>query len=83
MAALRKQSTPTDPSADAIVRDLETRRRFGAAKRVAYLLSLDGDDPDEEPVNIESLHWFAELLKRHFTLPDPRIGVKPNGLVQI
>ena len=49
MAALRKQSTPTDPSADAIVRDLETRRRFGAAKRVAYLLSLDGSDPDDSP----------------------------------
>lgn len=83
MTTLREQSTPADPRADAIVRDLEARRRFTAAERVAYLLSLDGGDPDEEPINIESLHWFAELLRRQFTLPDLRIGVKPNGLVQI
>lgn len=83
MTTLREQSTPADPRADAIVRELEARQRFTAAKHVAHLLSLDGDDPDEEPINVESLHWFAELLRRCSTLPDPRIGVKPNGLVQI
>ena len=83
MTTLREQSTPADPRADEIVRDLEARRRFTAAERVAHLLSLDGDDPNEEPINVESLHWFAELLRRCSTLPDPRIGVKPNGLVQI
>ena len=83
MTTLREQSTPADPRTDEIVRDLEARQRFTAAERVTYLLSLDGDDPDEEPINIESLRWFAELLRRCSTLPDPRIGVKPNGLVQI
>ena len=83
MTTLREQSTPADPRADEIVRELEARRRFTAAERVAHLLSLDGDDPDEEPINVESLRWFAKLLQRCSTLPDPRIGVKPNGLVQI
>ena len=60
MTTLREQSTPADPRADEIVRDLEARRCFTAAERVTYLLSLDGDDPDEEPINVES----AALVRR-------------------
>ena len=83
MTTTTERSSTADPRAVEIIRELEARGRQEAAERVAYLLGLDGDDPDEQPLNVESLQWFAELLKRCDELPDPRIGVKPDGLIQI
>ena len=82
MTTAAEHSSTVDPRVGAIIRELETRRS-AVAERVSYLLSLDGDDPDEAPIDIESLHSFAELLRRNQKLPDPRIGVKPDGLMQI
>ena len=82
MTTAAEHSSTVDPRVDAIIRELETQRS-AVAERVSYLLSLDGDDPDEAPIDIESLHSFAELLRRNQKLPDPRIGVKPDGLMQI
>lgn len=82
MTTAAEHSSTADPRVDAIIRELEARRS-AVAERVSYLLSLDGDDPDEAPIDIESLHSFTELLGRNQKLPDPRIGVKPDGLMQI
>ena len=82
MTTAAEHSSTADPRVDAIIRELEARRS-AVAERVAYLLSLDGDDPDEAPIDIESLRSFAKLLKRNQKLPDPRIGVKPDGAIQI
>lgn len=82
MTTAAEHSSTFDPRVNAIIRELETRRS-AVAERVSYLLSLDGDDPDETPIDIESLHSLAELLRRNQKLPDPRIGVKPDGLMQI
>ena len=82
MTTAAEHSSTVDPRVDAIIRELEARRS-AVAERVAYLLSLDGDDPGEAPIDIESLHSFAELLRRNQKLPDPRIGVKLDGAIQI
>ena len=61
-------------------------RLFGLdaiADRLSYLRSLADDDPDEVPVEVESLRAMALFIMRQRWLPDPRIGVTPGGLIQI
>ena len=61
-------------------------RMFGLdpiADRLGYLRSLIDDDPDEPPVEIESLRAMALFIMSERQLLDPRIGVTPDGLIQI
>ena len=61
-------------------------RRFGldkVADRLGYLHSLADDDPDEPRIEIESLCAMALFLTGEHQLPDPQIGVNPDGLMQI
>ena len=51
--------------------------------RLADLKSLDHDDPEEEPMDLESLRGAAALLVEHPEWPKPGIGVGPDGLVGI
>ncbi len=71
------------PTSDEIVAKLREISREKVAERVSYLLSLDGDDPDEQPTDLVSLREFANLLENNWKLPDPRIGVNPEGLLSI
>ena len=61
-------------------------RLFGldaVADRLGYLCSLAYDDPDEAPIEIESLRPMALFLMSQRQLRDPQIGITPNGLMQI
>ena len=61
-------------------------RLFGldvAANRLVYLCSLADDDPDEPRIEIESLRAMALFIMSERHLLDPRIGVTPDGLIQI
>ena len=61
-------------------------RSFGLdaiADRLNYLRQLVEDDPDEPSMSIESLRALALFLMSERQLPDPRIGVTPDGLAQI
>ena len=61
-------------------------RLFGLdaiADRIGYLRSLADDDPEEEPIEIESLRAMALFIMGERQLPDPRIGATPGGLIQI
>ena len=61
-------------------------RLFGLdtiGSRLGYLRSLVDDDPDEGPIDIESLRAMALFIMSQRQLPDPRIGVTPGGLIQI
>lgn len=61
-------------------------RLFGLdaiADRLGYLRQLVEDDPDEPSMAIESLRALAIFLMGERQLPDPRIGVTPDGLAQI
>ena len=53
------------------------------ADRLGYLRSLADDDPDEAPIEIESLRAMALFLMSERQLPDPRVGVTPDGFIQI
>ena len=60
-------------------------RLFGVeavADRLSYLRSLS-DDPDETPMDVESLRAMALFLMSERQLPDPQIGITPDGLMQI
>ena len=61
-------------------------RLFGldvVASRLVYLCSLADDDPDEPHIEIESLRAMALFIMSERNLLDPRIGVTPDGLIQI
>ena len=61
-------------------------RLFGLdaiADRLGYLHCLTDDDPDESPIELESLRAMAIFLMSERHLPDPQIGINPNGLMQI
>ncbi len=53
------------------------------AVRLAYLKSLDYDDPEEQSMDLESLRGASSLLVEHPEWPKPGIGVGPDGLVGI
>ena len=61
-------------------------RLFGlaaVADRLIYLRCLADDDPEEPSIEIESLRALAYFLMSERQLPDPQIGVTPNGFIQI
>ena len=61
-------------------------RLFGLdaiADRLNYLRQLVEDDPDEPSMVLESLRSLALFLMSERQLPDPQIGVTPDGLAQI
>ena len=73
----------THPSSDEVVARLKTMNRDKVAERVAYLLSLDGDDPSEKPIEITCLRDFAQMIEDNWKLPDPRISANPVGQISI
>ena len=54
-----------------------------AASRLNYLQLAVADDPDEAPIELESLRQLARFLIAEQRLPHPRIAVSPDGLMQI
>ena len=68
---------------------IDILRRFNLdaiADRLTDLRTLVEDDPEESPMELESLRSLATFLMseiRERQLPEPEIGVTPNGLVEI
>ena len=75
---IRKASTPEEIIAVLRLFDLDA-----VANRLAYLHGLADDDPDEPCIEIESLRAVALFIMGERHLPDPRIGLTPDGLIQI
>ena len=48
-----------------------------------YLRSLVDDDPDEPSIKLESLRAMAIFIMSERQLLDPRVGVTPDGLIQV
>ena len=69
--------------AQEIIEVLRLTNLGAAASRIDYLNSLDDDDPDEAPIQVDSLRHLALFLIEERSLQEPRIGVSPDGLMQI
>lgn len=73
-------------NASHTVEIIATLRLFGldaAANRLTYLHSLMDDlDPDDKPLNLESLRQFAIFLMGERIPKNPQIGMTPNGTLQ-
>ncbi len=67
----------------AIVQVLRFRRLDIIADRIEYLQSLVDDDPDEEPIVVESLRNLAGFFMDEDPLPTPQIGISPGGLLMV
>ena len=72
-------TTTAEPQAGEIVAELQANGMDKAARRIAYLLSLDGDDPSEAPIDRWSLRALADLLAAEPRLAQARIGVGLDG----
>ena len=83
MTTTGEQPHTTHPGSGEIVARLKQMNRDKVGERVAYLLSLDGDNPSEKPIEITSLRDFAQLIEDNWKLPDPRISANPNGHISI
>ena len=53
------------------------------ADRLRYLQSLAKNDPEEPSMVIDSMRALVGFLTTQQSLPDPEIGISPNGLAQI
>lgn len=63
---------------------VEVVRRFeheAIADRLAYLIELEAEVPDEEPMDIDSLRSVAAFVLSERELYDPDIGVGPDGMI--
>ena len=61
-------------------------RLFGLeaiADRLSYLQKMIADDPDEQPIVLDSLRQLTLFLMSERQLPDPQIGVNASGLMQV
>ena len=54
-----------------------------AADRISYLLRAGAGDTDEPSLHIDSLRYLAQFLVTERHLKSPRIGVSPDGMLQI
>ena len=52
-------------------------------ERITYLDGLARDDPDDPSINLESLQKFAAFITTRRHLPCPRMGLTPEGFVEI
>lgn len=51
-----------------------------SADRLDYLWRLAEEDPDEEPIALESLRQLTTFLINERELGEPQIGVSPDGV---
>ena len=51
-----------------------------SADRLDYLRRLAEEDPDEEPIALESLRQLTAFLLDERELGEPQIGVSPDGV---
>ena len=70
-------------TAAAIVAVLRSQALQTVADRIDYLHELAEDDPEEQPIALESMRHMARFLLGHRELPDPEVGTSPNGFAQV
>ena len=87
--------SPDEPALALIERAPQTRAAVGAAdalrsagmvsvaNRIAYLSRVAAEEPDDDPIDPESLRRLTQFLIEERQLPRPRIGVSPGGVMQI
>lgn len=71
--------TTSEDEIIALLRDADLEH---IADRLVYLQECVADDPEEEPMDLESLKQFASFIMSERQLRQPRIGVNPDGLIQ-
>ena len=70
-------------TASAMVGILRAQTRQTVADRIDYLHGLAREDPQEQPIALESMRRMALFLLSHRDLPDPEVATSPNGFAQV
>ena len=71
------------PTAQAIMAVLRLHGRERIADRIHYLQELALEDPEEQPIVLDSLRHMASFLLEQGQLPDPEVGVSPSSMAQV
>ena len=66
---------------DEVIEVLRALGLESVAERLAYLLGLSIDDPEEPPLNFESMLALADLLVCNDRVPEPVLSTDPDGLL--
>lgn len=74
---------PLEGTHEVIIDDLRRSRRGEVADRLVYLRGLAEEDPEESPMNLDSLRAMARLLISERQLPSPRTSVTSDGFIHI
>ncbi len=73
----------TTASTTDIIRELRLEGLDAVADRLGYLERAVEDDPSESAMQIDSLRHLARFLIAERGMKSPRIGVSPDGRLQI
>lgn len=65
----------------AIIEVVRRLKHEAVADRLDYLIELEVEEPDEEPMDIDSLRAAVRFLLRDPQMPRPGIGVGPDGMI--
>ena len=65
----------------AIIEVVRRLKHEAVADRLDYLIELEAEEPDEEPMDIDSLRAVAAFVLSEGELHDPDIGVGSDGVV--
>ncbi len=72
----------TAADGEEVIATLRSSGCSSVADRLDYLRTLVAEDPEETPIAVESLRRLALFIMDQRRLPDPEIGVSPEGFAQ-
>ena len=68
---------------DDIILVIKCFGRTPIANRLHYLYDLPTDEPNQKPMNLESLKGFALFIMNNTHLPYPDITLNPDGCITV
>ena len=83
LALIERERVPKTGAAERAADALRSAGMASVANRIAYLSRAAAEDPDDDPIDPDSLRRLTRFLIEERQLPRPRIGVSPGGIMQI
>ena len=82
-ALMERERVPKTGAPECAADALRSAGMISVANRIAYLSRAAAEDPEDDPIDPDSLRRLTRFLIEERQLPRPRIGVSPGGIMQI
>ena len=83
LALIERERVPKTGAAERAADALRSAGMVSVANRIAHLSRAAAEDPEDDPIDPDSLRRLTRFLIEERQLPRPRIGVSPGGIMQI